>query len=139
MVGRVGFEPTTNGLKGHCSTTELPSRYAIDSSTFCLAVNSFFQRRQRDLPCVLLNSWAASHCRRSLYLPLTLAIFYRTSTVFSEKIEANKKQSIFLGSIHSDHKSIWLTLCFTGYYNIFCFFVNDECAGWNLFLDPSSS
>ena len=26
MVGRVGFEPTTNGLKGHCSTTELPTR-----------------------------------------------------------------------------------------------------------------
>src|SRR5436309_12437024 len=26
MVGRVGSEPTTNGLKGRCSTTELPTR-----------------------------------------------------------------------------------------------------------------
>jgi hypothetical protein len=26
MVGRVGFEPTTNGLKGRCSTTELPTQ-----------------------------------------------------------------------------------------------------------------
>ena len=26
LVGRVGFEPTTNGLKGRCSTTELPTR-----------------------------------------------------------------------------------------------------------------
>jgi hypothetical protein len=25
-VGRVGFEPTTNGLKGRCSTTELPTQ-----------------------------------------------------------------------------------------------------------------
>ena len=25
LVGRVGFEPTTNGLKGRCSTTELPT------------------------------------------------------------------------------------------------------------------
>ncbi len=25
MVGRVGLEPTTNGLKGRCSTTELPT------------------------------------------------------------------------------------------------------------------
>ncbi len=24
-MGRVGFEPTTNALKGHCSTTELPT------------------------------------------------------------------------------------------------------------------
>ena len=26
MVDRVGIEPTTNGLKDHCSTTELPIR-----------------------------------------------------------------------------------------------------------------
>ena len=26
VVGRVGLEPTTNGLKGRCSTTELPTR-----------------------------------------------------------------------------------------------------------------
>ena len=26
VVGRVGFEPTTNGLKGRCSTTELPTQ-----------------------------------------------------------------------------------------------------------------
>ena len=26
MVGRVGFEPTANGLKGRCSTIELPTR-----------------------------------------------------------------------------------------------------------------
>ncbi len=25
-MGRVGFEPTANALKGHCSTTELPTR-----------------------------------------------------------------------------------------------------------------
>ena len=25
MVGRLGFEPRTNGLKGHCSTVELPT------------------------------------------------------------------------------------------------------------------
>ena len=24
-MGRVGFEPTTNALKGHCSSTELPT------------------------------------------------------------------------------------------------------------------
>jgi hypothetical protein len=29
MVGRVGLEPTTNGLKGRCSTTELPTREAL--------------------------------------------------------------------------------------------------------------
>ena len=27
VVGRVGFEPTTNGLKGRCSTTELPTHH----------------------------------------------------------------------------------------------------------------
>jgi hypothetical protein len=27
VVGRVGFEPTTNGLKGRCSTTELPTHW----------------------------------------------------------------------------------------------------------------
>lgn len=26
MVGEVGVEPTANGLKGHCSTTELLTR-----------------------------------------------------------------------------------------------------------------
>ena len=30
MVGRVGFEPTTNGLKGHCSTAELPSHIRVE-------------------------------------------------------------------------------------------------------------
>ena len=29
MVGRVGFEPTTNGLKGRCSTTELPTQQVV--------------------------------------------------------------------------------------------------------------
>ncbi len=29
VVGRVGFEPTTNGLKGRCSTTELPTRQVV--------------------------------------------------------------------------------------------------------------
>ncbi len=28
MVGRLGIEPRTNGLKGHCSTIELPTRLA---------------------------------------------------------------------------------------------------------------
>ena len=27
MVGRVGLEPTANGLKGRCSTIELPTLY----------------------------------------------------------------------------------------------------------------
>ncbi len=44
LVGREGIEPSTVGLKGHCSTTELPSRYAIDSSRICIAVNRFFQK-----------------------------------------------------------------------------------------------
>ena len=26
MVGRVGLEPTANGLKGRCSTIELPTQ-----------------------------------------------------------------------------------------------------------------
>lgn len=26
LVGREGIEPSANGLKGHCSTTELPTR-----------------------------------------------------------------------------------------------------------------
>ena len=29
-MGRVGFEPTTNALKGHCSTTELPTQSPPD-------------------------------------------------------------------------------------------------------------
>jgi len=45
MVGWVGFEPTTNGLKGRCSTPELPSRYVIDSIRTLFAVNDFFQKR----------------------------------------------------------------------------------------------
>jgi hypothetical protein len=32
MVGRVGFEPTTNGLKGRCSTTELPTQQTINKA-----------------------------------------------------------------------------------------------------------
>ena len=43
MVGWVGFEPTTNGLKGRCSTPELPSRYVIDSTRTLFAVNTFFR------------------------------------------------------------------------------------------------
>ena len=27
LVGRLGLEPRTNALKGHCSTIELPSQY----------------------------------------------------------------------------------------------------------------
>lgn len=41
MVGRVGLEPTTNGLKGHCSTTELPPRYLFTLALFPLASTSF--------------------------------------------------------------------------------------------------
>jgi len=44
LVGRVGFEPTTNGLKGRCSTTELPSRYVEHSIRFSLSVNDFFKK-----------------------------------------------------------------------------------------------
>ena len=35
MVGRVGLEPTTNALKGRCSTIELPT--PIESPFSCLA------------------------------------------------------------------------------------------------------
>ena len=31
MVGRQGFEPWTNGLKGRCSTAELPTRQKADA------------------------------------------------------------------------------------------------------------
>ena len=31
VVGRVGLEPTTNGLKGRCSTTELPTHSTAPS------------------------------------------------------------------------------------------------------------
>lgn len=47
VVGRVGFEPTTLALKERYSTTELPSRYAIDSIRLYLAVNSFFQKNSQ--------------------------------------------------------------------------------------------
>ena len=54
MVGRVGFEPTTNGLKGRCSTTELPTR----TKKFCNTVgfepttnpNAFGVRNVRERP-----------------------------------------------------------------------------------------
>ena len=29
-MGRVGFEPTTNALKGHCSSAELPTQSPPD-------------------------------------------------------------------------------------------------------------
>ena len=31
MVGRQGFEPWTNGLKGRCSTAELPTHLTMHS------------------------------------------------------------------------------------------------------------
>ena len=31
LVGRLGFEPRTNGLKGHCSTIELSTRLQQNS------------------------------------------------------------------------------------------------------------
>ena len=34
MVGRVGFEPTTNWLKANCSTTELTTRKGCESYGF---------------------------------------------------------------------------------------------------------
>ena len=33
-MGRVGFEPTTNALKGHCSSTELPTQTDYDFNDF---------------------------------------------------------------------------------------------------------
>ena len=49
MVDRVGLEPTTNGLKGHCSTTELPIHVLKNShllpltlASFCLPSTVFF-------------------------------------------------------------------------------------------------
>ena len=32
-MGRVGFEPTTNALKGHCSSAELPTQIVYCSTT----------------------------------------------------------------------------------------------------------
>jgi hypothetical protein len=39
VVGWVGFEPTTNGLKGRCSTTELPTHLKIKQSTIARDLN----------------------------------------------------------------------------------------------------
>lgn len=61
MVGRVGIEPTTVGLKGHCSTTELPTREAQSTGPWLPAEVSLRTRRQKarenpvgcaSLPCV---------------------------------------------------------------------------------------
>ena len=38
MVGRQGFEPWTNGLKGRCSTAELPTRHKADAQGIGLSV-----------------------------------------------------------------------------------------------------
>ena len=37
-VSRVGLEPTTNALRGHCSTTELPARRSrrLSDETACI-------------------------------------------------------------------------------------------------------
>ena len=35
-MGRVGFEPTTNALKGHCSTAELPTQTKGKEVMCCL-------------------------------------------------------------------------------------------------------
>ncbi len=34
LVGRVGIEPTTQSLKGSCSTTELPAQLVATASYF---------------------------------------------------------------------------------------------------------
>ena len=49
MVGPVGLEPTTKRLKVFCSTIELQSRYAIDSNTLRIRVNSFFQKSRTNI------------------------------------------------------------------------------------------
>ena len=52
VVGRVGFEPTTNGLKGRCSTTELPTRGRRN-------VKDASPRRKQICPEILLASTSA--------------------------------------------------------------------------------
>ena len=64
-MGRVGFEPTTNALKGHCSTAELPTHnkrkggyvlpvmetsYPEHNSHFTLKIS--FRTRRRFLFCL---------------------------------------------------------------------------------------
>src|SRR5438093_2750765 len=51
VVGRVGFEPTTNGLKGRCSTTELPTRPngAREAKQRLRLVQARFSRRPRQV------------------------------------------------------------------------------------------
>ena len=52
-VGREGLEPSTNGLKGHCSTIELPTRESAKQSLRLFDVNAFlYGRREREI-----NDW----------------------------------------------------------------------------------
>ena len=41
-VGRVGLEPTTNALKGRCSTIELPTRVRSRGNVTVAAIRSRF-------------------------------------------------------------------------------------------------
>src|SRR6266699_3281490 len=62
MVGRVGLEPTTNGLKGRCSTTELPTL-----PMGRVKLNNASDWRKADFPATpsasgrLARNWLARH------------------------------------------------------------------------------
>lgn len=67
MVGRVGFEPTTNSLKGYCSTVELPPRYSFNLPEICWQSMSFF----KNLPQTRIVS-AVNHWQRPYHITLHL-------------------------------------------------------------------
>ena len=84
MVGWVGFEPTTNGLKGRCSTPELPSRYVIDSTRTLFAVNDFFQKssRQNKINQYFLDTIYRD--TKSIWLTLLLTRHYHIFDFFKD-------------------------------------------------------
>ncbi len=49
MVGRVGFEPTTNWLKANCSTTELTTQKMVGVGGFELPTSCSQSRRATGL------------------------------------------------------------------------------------------
>ena len=51
FVSALGFEPRTNGLKGHCSTIELRARHTSEKHSNM--VNSQRQRKTCKIQCVL--------------------------------------------------------------------------------------
>lgn len=47
VVGREGLEPSTNGLKGHCSTIELPTRGKWENRKFTVIMQAVFEYEGR--------------------------------------------------------------------------------------------